>query len=61
MNKPVIHSRRECRMKKKHRTVEVIDFRYECAAVPVGGIENIYFAGCQVNKSESRDLFPDIG
>ncbi len=48
---------------KKHRTVEVIDFRYETAAVPVGSIENIYFAGarCQINRSESQDLFPDIG
>lgn len=44
---------------KKHRTVDVIDFRYESAAVPVGRIENIYFAGagCQINK----DLFPDVG
>lgn len=48
---------------KKHRTVEVMDFRYESAAVPVGCIENVYFAGagCQINKSESQDLFPDIG
>lgn len=61
MNKPIIHSGRGCRGEEKHRTVEVIDFRYECAAVPVGRIENIYFAGCRVNKSESRDLFPDIG
>lgn len=59
MNRPVIHSRRECRMKKKAQNSG--SYRFECAAVPVGGIENIYFAGCQVNKSESRDLFPDIG
>lgn len=48
---------------KKHRTAEVMDFRYESTAVPIGCIENIYFAraGCQINKSESQDLFPDIG
>nr|CBN81759.1 6-phosphofructokinase type C [Dicentrarchus labrax] len=39
----IIHSRRECKM-KKHRTVAVIDFRYESAAVPVGCTENVYFA-----------------
>lgn len=58
----MIHSRRECEM-KKHRTVEVIDFRYESTAVPAGCTGNIYFAGAgwQINKSESQDPFPDIG
>lgn len=62
MYKHIMHSRGECKM-KKHRTVEVIDFRYESAAVPLDCIENTYFAGagCQINRSESQDLFPDIG
>lgn len=48
---------------KKHRTAEVIDFRYESAAVPPGCTGNIYCAGAasQINKSESHDLFPDFG
>lgn len=46
-------------MKKHSRIAEVIDFRY--TAVPIDCIENVAGAGCQINKSESQDLFPDIG
>lgn len=42
INEHIIHSRRERRM-KKHRTAEVIDFRYESTAVPTGCMGNVYF------------------